>query len=179
MQASIQIRQLCSLDDPVAIATMTDILVDCVDGGASVSFMHPLSRARAEVFWRSIAASIAAGERALLVAQDEDAAILGTVQVVLSQPENQPHRADVAKLLVHRRARQAGVGTALITAAEKFAARVGKTLLVLDTATGGEAERLYARLGWQVSGIIPDYAMWPDGRMAATTIFYKNVGNTG
>jgi len=178
MQDNQQIRRLTSLEDPASIAALSEILMDCVDGGASVSFMHPLSRSRADGFWRGVAAGVAAGERLLLVAQDQHGEILGTVQVVLSQPENQPHRADVAKLLVHRKARRAGLGAALVTAAEDFAARAGKSLLVLDTVSGSPAEQLYKQLGWQVSGVIPDYALWPNGGLCATTIFYKRVGNS-
>ncbi|WP_211450870.1 GNAT family N-acetyltransferase [Collimonas antrihumi] len=177
MHGNIQINRLPSLDEPASITALSEILIDCVDGGASVSFMHPLTPSRAEDFWRGIAPGVAAGERILLVAQDQDATILGTIQVVLSQPENQPHRADVAKLLVHRKARQAGLGAALVTAAENFAALAGKSLLVLDTVTGSTAERLYKRLGWQVSGIIPDYALWPTGGLCPTTVFYKKIGS--
>ncbi|WP_442781741.1 GNAT family N-acetyltransferase [Collimonas fungivorans] len=176
MQDNIHISRLDALD-PAAINALSEILIDCVDGGASVSFMHPLTRTRADNFWNGVAPGVAAGERLLLVAQDRDGAILGTVQVVLSQPENQPHRADVAKLLVHRKARRAGLGAALVKAAEHAAALAGKRLLVLDTVTGSPAEQLYKRLGWQVSGVIPDYALWPDGRLCATTVFYKHIGN--
>jgi GNAT superfamily N-acetyltransferase len=175
MQENIEIHRLTSLEDPASIAALSEILIDCVDGGASVSFMQPLTRSRADNFWRGVAAGVAAGERLLLVARDQHGEIVGTVQVVLSQPENQPHRADVAKLLVHRKARRAGLGAALVTAAEDFAARAGKSLLVLDTVSGSPAEQLYKQLGWQVSGIIPDYALWPDGGLCATTIFYKRI----
>ena len=130
------------------------MLVDCVDGGASVSFMHPLSRAHAEAFWRRVADGARAGERALLVAEDAQG-IVGTVQLVLDQPENQPHRADLAKMLVHRRARRQGLGAALMRAAEQTARECGKTLLVLDAVTGGDAARLYARLGWSGSARSP------------------------
>jgi GNAT superfamily N-acetyltransferase len=172
----IQIRRLESLD-PAALAALSEVLIDCVDGGASVSFMHPLSRTRADNFWNGVAPGVAAGERLLLVALDPNGEIVGTVQVVLKQPENQPHRADVAKLLVHRKARRTGLGAALVTAAEHAAALAGKRLLVLDTVTGSPAEQLYKRLGWQVSGVIPDYALWPDGRLCATTVFYKRIGD--
>ena len=100
---------------------------------------------------------------------------MGTVQVVLNQPENQPHRGDLAKMLVHRRARQQGIGAALLAAAERAALGAGKTLLVLDTATGADAERLYARQGWHRCGVIPEYALWPDGRPCATTVFFKEL----
>jgi GNAT superfamily N-acetyltransferase len=170
---STRIRRLDSLDDPRHLAELSDVLIDCVQGGASVSFMHPLSRAKAEVFWREVATGVARAERALLVAQDESGAIIGTVQLVLKQPENQPHRADVSKMLVHRRARRQGAGAALMGAVELTAREVGKSLLVLDTVTGGDAERLYLRLGWQRCGSIPDYALWPRGGLCATTIYFK------
>jgi GNAT superfamily N-acetyltransferase len=126
---------------------------------------------------RRVRQSGARGERAVLVAEDEAGAIVGTVQVILNQPENQPHRGDIAKMLVHRRARRLSVGAALLAAAERRARNAGKTLLVLDTVTGGDAERLYARHGWQRSGQIPDYALWPNGTPCATTIFFKFLRN--
>jgi GNAT superfamily N-acetyltransferase len=119
-----------------------------------------------------VAASLARGERMVLAAEDAAGTILGTVQLVLDQPENQPHRGDIAKMLVHRRARRKGIGAALLAAAERSALGAGKTLLVLDTASG-DAERLYARQGWQPCGQIPNYALWPDGTPSATTIFFK------
>jgi len=122
-------------------------------------------------------ASLARGERVVLAAEDAAGTIVGTVQVIWAQPENQPHRGDVAKMLVHRRIRRRGVGAALLAAAERSALSAGKTLLVLDTVTGADAERLYARQGWQRCGKIPDYALWPDGRPCATTIFFKSLRN--
>jgi GNAT superfamily N-acetyltransferase len=157
------------------IRGLCDLLVDCVDGGASVSFMWPLTRAKAEQFWNGVAASAARGERLVFVATERDGSIVGTVQVVWAQPENQPHRCDVAKMLVLRRARRAGVGAALLEAAERAALEHGRTLLVLDTATGGDGYRLYARHGWQRCGEIPNYALWPDGRPCATTIYFKSL----
>jgi len=171
----IRIRCLQSISDR-EIQQLSDVLIDCVEGGASVSFMLPMSRAKAEEFWRSIAASAARGERVVLAAEDEAGAIVGTVQVIFAQPENQPHRGDLAKMLVHRRARRRGIGAALLKAAERSAVTAGKTLLVLDTASG-DAERLYARQGWQRCGQIPNYALWPDGRPCATTIFFKFLQN--
>lgn len=157
------------------VAQLVDVLIDCVHGGASVSFMAPLSAERALAFWQRVAREVAAGERALLVARDA-LGIVGTVQLVLAQPENQPHRADVAKMLVHRRGRRQGIGAALMRAAETEALACGKTVLVLDTVTGGDAERLYARLGWQRVGVVPDYALMPDGALCATTFFYRRLG---
>jgi GNAT superfamily N-acetyltransferase len=175
MADAIRVRCLTTLDDR-QIHELSDVLIDCVDGGASVSFMLPMTRAKADTFWRSTAASAARGERLVFVAEDADGAIVGTAQIILAQPENQPHRGDLAKMLVHRRARKRGVGAALLEAAERGARRAGKTLLVLDTASD-DAERLYARQGWQRCGVIPDYALWPDGRPCATTFFFKFLGD--
>jgi GNAT superfamily N-acetyltransferase len=157
------------------IEGLSDVLIDCVEGGASVSFMWPITRPKADAFWRDSSASAARGERVVLAARDESGAIVGTVSVIWAQPENQPHRADVAKMLVHRRARRSGIGAKLLAAAEKSAADAGKTLLVLDTVTDGDGERLYARHGWQRCGVIPNYALWPDGRFCPTTVFYKQL----
>ncbi len=156
------------------IEGLADVLLDCVAGGASVSFVHPLTRERAVAFWRDVARGVVAGERALLVAEDA-AGVCGTVQLVLAQPENQPHRADLAKMLVHRRARRRGVGAMLLHAAEELARTCGKTLLVLDTASA-DAERLYARAGWQRVGTVPGYALLPDGGPCDTTFFYRDLG---
>jgi len=168
---AIRIRCLQTIAER-EIEGLSDVLIDCVEGGASVSFMLPMSRAKADAFWRSTAASVARGERVVLAAEDAAGTIVGTAQVILAQPENQPHRGDLAKMLVHRRARRRGVGAALLVAAERSALSAGKTLLVLDTASD-DAERLYARQGWLRCGEIPNYALWPDGRPCATTFFYK------
>jgi len=169
----VRVRVLESVGER-EVDALSGVLIDCVEGGASVSFMWPMTRDKAEAFWRAAAASVALGERILLVAELEGE-IVGTVQVIWAQPENQPHRADVAKMLVHRRARRHGVGVALLAAAESAALDAGKTLLVLDTVTGTDAYRLYSRQGWQRCGEIPDYALWPDGRLCATTVFYKSL----
>jgi GNAT superfamily N-acetyltransferase len=137
--------------------------------------MHPLMQDRAAAFWRRLAPGVAAGERALLVAEDAHG-LCGTVQLILDLPENQPHRADVAKMLVHRRARHCGLGTALMHAAEATARECGKTLLVLDAVTGGDAARLYERLGWMRVGDIPGYALMPRGEPCSTTVYYRDLG---
>jgi GNAT superfamily N-acetyltransferase len=165
-----RLRRLLAVDD-TQIRQLAEVLLDCVEGGASVSFMHPLTLERALAFWRGVADGVAQGERAVLVAED-DAGIVGTVQLVLAQPENQPHRADVAKLLVHRRARRQGLAARLMQAVEPVARECGKSLLVLDTASE-EAERVYRKLGWQVCGVIPDYALLPQGGLCATTYMYR------
>lgn len=156
------------------VAQLADVLIDCVAGGASVSFMHPLERAKAEDFWRGVAQDVHEGKRLLLVAEDEDG-IAGTVQLALAQPDNQPHRADVAKMLVHRRARNRGLAHALMQAVEKHARDAGKSVLVLDTVTGSTADRLYRRLGWAFVGEIPDYALLPRGGLCATSFFYRKL----
>jgi GNAT superfamily N-acetyltransferase len=156
------------------VDALAQVLVDCVEGGASVSFMWPLPLAKAQAFWRGVADGVARGERALLLARDS-AGVVGTVQLVLAQPDNQPHRADVSKMLVHRRARRQGVAQRLMAMVDAVARAEGKTVLVLDTVTGGDAERLYARSGWQRVGSVPDYALMPDGALCATTVFYKRV----
>lgn len=149
------------------------LLIDCVEGGASVSFMQPLSFERARDYWQGVAQDLGRGARLLLVAEDDEG-ICGTVQLVLEQPENQPHRADLSKMLVHRRSRRQGVGAALMRAAERAAQEAGKTLLVLDTASA-EAERLYAREGWTRVGVIPDYALLPQGGLCDTVVYYRRL----
>ncbi|HZO98279.1 MAG TPA: GNAT family N-acetyltransferase [Gaiellaceae bacterium] len=168
-----RIRRLASVDE-TQIEALADLIVDCVDGDASVSFMHPLSPEKARAFWRRVAASVDAGGCALIVAEDERG-IAGTVQLRLDLPENQPHRADLAKMMVHRRARRRGLGEALMRAAEDVARDCGRTLLVLDTVPGSDAERLYARLGWVRVGEIPDYALLPRGGLAPTAVYYKRL----
>ena len=174
MTNAIQIRQLAKISER-EVQALSEVLIDCVEGGASVSFMLPMTREKAEAFWRKVAASVERNERIVLVAEDAAGNIVGTVQVVLDLPENQPHRGDVAKMLVHRRARRLGVGATLLSAAEQSALNAGRTLLVLDTVTNTDAYRLYAREGWQRVGEIPNYALWPDGRLCPTTVFYKSL----
>jgi GNAT superfamily N-acetyltransferase len=168
-----RIRQVT--DEPGLVPGLSEVLLDCVEGGASVSFMWPLNFADALQFWHKVMEEAAAGRRILLVAEDPRGHIEGTVQVLLDLPENQPHRGDLAKMLVRRSARRRGVGAALVQAAEQAALAAGRTLLVLDTVTGGDAERLYARLAWQRVGVIPGYALWPRGGLCDTTYFYKSL----
>ena len=161
----IQIRQITA-PTPTELTQLANLLIDCVAGGASVSFMHPMTMSKA-------ADAAAAGGRIVLVAEDAGG-IVGTVQIVLDQPENQPHRGDISKMLVHRRARKAGIGAALMTAAEAAARDTGKTLLVLDTASS-DAARLYERAGWTLAGVIPDYALLPHGGLCETAIYYRRL----
>ena len=180
-QATATIRVLTAEEAHGLVEALTDVLIDCVEGGASVSFMAPLTRERAERFWRGVAEGVAAGARILLVAEDPASGeLLGTAQLIVDMPENQPHRADVAKVLVRRSARRRGLGAVLMGAVEAAAHDAGKTLLVLDTTTGDAAERLYQRLGWTRVGEVPRYAHMPDGTPSGTTFFYKDVpGVTG
>ncbi|HKH92174.1 MAG TPA: GNAT family N-acetyltransferase [Gemmatimonadaceae bacterium] len=171
-----RMRRLHAVSDD-EIQALSDLLIDCVEGGASVSFMRPLTCERAEAFWRQVAHGVATGGRALLVAEDGQG-ICGTVQLVLDMPENQPHRAELVKMLVHRRARRQGLGAALMRAAESMARDCGRTLLVLDAVTGDAGERLYTRLGWTRVGVIPRFALMPDGEPCATTFFYRDLAAT-
>ncbi len=170
----IEIRRLTAAEGRQYVSALADVLLDCVAGGASVSFMASLSKAEAEAFFEKVADGVERGERILLAAfLDSD--LLGTVQIITATPPNQPHRADVAKLLVHRSARGQGIAKRLMEEVEEASRSAGKTLLVLDTVTGGDAERLYSRMGWTKSGIIPNYALFPDGRFCDTTVFWKDL----
>ncbi len=155
------------------IDELCDVLENCVQGGASVSFMLPFGREKSQAFWLNVAQSVNRGERLLLVDELEGEGIVGTVQLILDQPENQPHRADVAKLLVHDRARRKGVAGRLMNALETAARDNGKSVLVLDTSTGSGAETFYVNAGWEKVGEIPRYALMPDGEMTSTSVFYK------
>jgi GNAT superfamily N-acetyltransferase len=167
------IRRLDAAEMDERIAALSQVLMDCVEGGASVSFMTPLTRQKADAFWLGIKDRVAAGTTEMLVAE-LGGELVGTVQLVMAEPENQPHRADVAKMLVRRRTRRRGIGRALMRAAEDLARTKGKTLLVLDTASD-EAERLYRGMDWTMVGRVPNYALFPDGRPCDTTIFYKQL----
>ena len=173
MSDQVSVRHAGPEDD--VVHALADVLIDCVEGGASIGFMLPLQPDRAQAYWAKALDSAERGERVVLVAEELDTgAIVGTVQVILTAPENQPHRGEVAKMLVRRNARRRGIAEALMRAAEEAALEAGKTLLVLDTASDA-AERLYQRLGWQRVGMIPDYALWPDGGFVDTVIFCKNL----
>lgn len=162
--------------DAAMVEALADVLIDCVEGGASVSFMLPLTRERALAFWRRVVEDAAAGRRALLVAEDVEG-VCGTVQLILDLPENQPHRADLAKMLVHRRLRRQGLGAALLRGAEQMARECGRTLLVLDAVTGGDAARMYARHGWVRVGDVPNFALYPGGGYCSTTYFYRDLSH--
>ena len=166
------VRRVSSVSE-AELEGLADVLIDCVEGGASVSFMWPLPRPRALAFWRRVADDVARGARALVIATDA-AGVCGTVQLVLEQPENQPHRAELSKMLVHRRARRHGLGADLMRVAEAAARECNKTLLVLDTANP-DAERLYERMGWTRVGVIPKFALLPQGGLCQTTFYYREL----
>lgn len=155
------------------VRDLARLLVDAIDSGAGVSFLAGLTEAEAEAWWRSVLA--AASPRAVILAARDADGIVGTVQLQPSWAPNQPHRADVAKLLVHRRARRRGIGRALMHALEQAAADGGFTLLLLDTCKGYDAERLYASTGWVRVGEVPGFALNPDGSRCDTVFFYKQL----
>jgi len=170
----IEIRRLASTDLHEHLDALAAVLQDCVAGGASVSYMAPFSHEQARAAFAAVAVEVEQ-DRRLLLAAFADGDLIGTVQVMLALPPNQPHRAEIAKLLVHRSARRRGVARLLMEHAEAEARAEGKTLLVLDTVTGDPAERLYERLGWTRVGVIPGYALYPDGRPCDTTVFWKRL----
>lgn len=170
----ITVARLRGADAREALDPLARVLHDCVANGASVSFMHPFTLVDARAYFEGLLDEVNAGTRILLAARDDDE-LVGTVQVVHAWPPNQPHRADITKLLVHSAARGRGVGRLLMEAAEEAAIAAGKTLLVLDTVTGSSADRLYRRLGWTEVGEIPDFALHPDGTPCPTTVFYKRL----
>lgn len=178
MEDTFRIRRVAPAEAHALSEDLADVLVDCVEGGASVGFMSPLPRERALRFWNGVADAVAGGRRVLLVAED-DAGVIGTVQLVLDLPDNQPHRGDVVKMLVRRRARRRGVALALLRALEEEARHEGRSVLVLDAVTGGDAERLYARAGWERVGSVPRYALMPDGAFCATTFMHRQLGVDG
>ena len=170
----IEIRRLDAAEAHAQLDGLAAVLADCVAGGASVSYMAPFSYDDARAAFEAVAVDVEQGRR-LLVAAFADGDLVGTVQVILALPPNQPHRGEIAKLLVHRSARKRGVAQLLMERAEAEARAEGKTLLVLDTVTGDNAERLYERLGWTRVGVIPGYALYPDGRPCDTTVFWKSL----
>lgn len=170
----VEIRRLTADEGRQHLDALAEVLVDCVEGGASVSFLSPLSSDDAAAFFEEVLEDVRNADRILLAAF-LDSKLVGTVQILLAMPPNQPHRADVAKLLVLRSARGLGVGRRLMEHVEETSRLAGKALLVLDTATGGAGERLYTSMGWTRVGVIPQYALYPDGAWCDTTIFWKQL----
>ncbi|HEX5582183.1 GNAT family N-acetyltransferase [Gaiella sp.] len=169
---TVDIRRLDGSDARAHLDGLAAVLHDCVEGGASVGYMAPFSQEDALTAFEGFVSELEEGRR-LIVAAFEDGRVLGTAQVVLALMPNQPHRGEVTKVLVHRRARRRGVARLLMERAEDEARAEGKTLLVLDAVTGGAAERLYERMGWNRVGVIPNFALYPDGRPCSTTFFWK------
>jgi len=170
----VEIRRLEGPEARANLDGLATILVDCVAGGASVGYMAPFSETEAREVFEAFVADVEHGRRLLLGAFDGDE-LVGTAQLVLALPANQPHRGEIARMLVHRRARRRGIARQLLERAEAEARAEGRTLLVLDAVTGGDAARLYDRMGWTTVGVIPNYALYPDGRPCDTTVFYKEL----
>jgi GNAT superfamily N-acetyltransferase len=169
-----QIARLDAATYAEALDDLSDLLVDAVEGGASVGFLRPFTHNEARAWWRTLANEVTAGELVVLVARDGPR-IAGTVQLHLVQKPNAPHRAEVAKLLVHSRYRRKGIGRMLMEALEETARRESRSLLILDTETESEAERFYAALGWTRAAVIPRWAENPAGGLRGTTIYYKEL----
>jgi GNAT superfamily N-acetyltransferase len=171
--SEVEIRRLTPADVYDHVDGLAEVLHDCVAGGASVGYLEPFAVEDAQAAFAAFADDVVAGGRILLAAFLEGRAI-GTVQVVYARPPNQPHRADIAKLLVHRAARGRGVGRLLMERAEREALAEGRWLLVLDTASQA-ADRIYRSLGWTELGVVPDFALLPDGGLCDTTFFWKRL----
>lgn len=169
---SITLHELRAAEMQPYIPQLIQLLTDCVGHGASVGFMADLTPEKAAAFWQKVQSSVAAGECRLFVALDAQQMLTGAVQLITDMPDNQPHRAEIAKLLVFSHQRRKGIARALMLHAQREARAAGKSLLVLDTETGSAAEALYRNLGWQVAGHIPGYARLPSGPLAGTSIFY-------
>jgi ribosomal protein S18 acetylase RimI-like enzyme len=169
----IEVRRLGAAEARELLDPLAEVLFDCVEGGASVSYMAPFSHEDARRAFATVADAVAQGRRILLAGFD-DGELVGTVQIGLETPPNQPHRGEIFKLLVRRSARGRGIAQRLMEQAEIEARAEGKSLLVLDTASDA-AERLYERLGWTRVGVIPNYALYPDGRPCDTTIYWKAI----
>jgi ribosomal protein S18 acetylase RimI-like enzyme len=172
---SIRIAPLTA--SPDTIAALSEMLVETVAHGGSVSFMHPLPLEAAEAFWRGSLDAAARSERIVLGAFDGES-LIGTVTLLLNLPPNQPHRAEIAKMMTRVSHRHRGVATALLRATERLALERGRWLLVLDTAEEEGAAGLYERLGFKLTGLIPDYALKPHGGLTGTLIYWKRLQDT-
>jgi GNAT superfamily N-acetyltransferase len=170
----VEIRRLTAIEGRKYLGALAEVLLDCVQGGASVGFMASLTKAEAEAFFQKVIEGVEREDRILLAAF-VDSKLVGTVQVLMATYPNQTHRADIAKLLVVRPSRGQGIAARLMEDAEEASLRAARTLLVLDTCRGDTAERLYLRMGWTKAGVIPDYARYPDGRWCDTSIFWKRL----
>ena len=169
---SIRIAPLTA--SPDTIAALSEMLVETVAHGGSVSFMHPLPLAAAEAFWQDSLGAAARDERIVLCAYDGES-LIGTVTLLLHLPPNQPHRAEIAKMMTRVSHRHRGIATALLHEAERLALERGRWLLVLDTAEEDGAAGLYERLGFKLTGVIPDYALKPHGGLTGTLVYWKRL----
>jgi GNAT superfamily N-acetyltransferase len=170
----VEIRRVYTEEGRQYQSALAELLLDSVAGGASIGFMASVTKPEAELFFDKVLTAVERDERILLAAF-VDSNLQGTVQIVPSMMPNQPHRADISKLMVHRSVRGKGVASMLMRHAEESARAAGKSVLVLDTCTGTDAERLYLRLGWTRAGIVPQYALFPDGSSCDTVIFWKRL----
>jgi ribosomal protein S18 acetylase RimI-like enzyme len=161
-------------DTPGIRAALSELIIEAVASGGSVSFMHPMVSEVADAFWRDSLASADRGERVVLGAHDGEH-LIGTVTLLLNLPPNQPHRAEIAKMMTRISHRGRGVAKALMHAAESIAVARGRTLLVLDTAVEGGASKLYEALGFNLTGVVPDYALKPHGGVTGTMIYWKRI----
>ncbi len=156
------------------IDQLADLLIDAVASGASVGFLPPFELSEAMSYWRGVIAVVREGRRVLLVAE-QDGQIQGSVQLDLEMRANGNHRAEAMKLFVHRRARRRGLAKALMAEVEATAARMGRTLILMDTRKGGEAEKLCDSLGYVRYGEVPGYARSSDGTLHSTVFFYRTL----
>ena len=170
----LDVRRLSPAEAREQLDALAAVLADCVAGGASVGYLEPFSPADARAVYEVYVRDAEEGRRVILGAF-LDGNLVGTAQLVLAVPPNQPHRAEVARVLVHRSARRRGIAQRLMEQLEHEARAEGRTLLVLDAVTDGDAARLYERIGWTTVGVIPNYALYPDGRFCDTTVFWKTI----
>jgi ribosomal protein S18 acetylase RimI-like enzyme len=173
--SEIEIRPLGP--SPVIRAALSEILIEVVANGGSVSFMHPLEQARADAFWEGALAAAARGERVILGAWDGET-LVGTVTLLLDLPPNQPHRGEIAKMMTRVSHRGRGVARALMIELERIAAERGRTILTLDTATDEGAGGLYQKLGFIYAGTLPEYALKPHGGLTGTDLYWKRIGTS-
>jgi ribosomal protein S18 acetylase RimI-like enzyme len=160
---------------PKTLATLSEIIIEAVVNGGSMTFLHPLAPATARAFWEGALAAAARGERIVLGAFDDDI-LVGTVSLLLDCPPNQPHRAEIAKMMTRLSHRGRGIAAALMRTAEQIAVARGRTLLTLDTAVEEGASGLYEKQGFTLAGIIPDYALRPHGGLTGAMIYWKRIG---
>ena len=169
------ITRLSAAELRASAKELADLLVDAVNGGASLGFVSPFGHDAAAAWWEELAPAVADGRRLIWAARSGDR-LTGTVSLALEPKPNAPHRAEIAKLVVHRDARGQGLGRRLLAAAEEAATVAGRTLLLLDTESGSAAEYLYRSAGWTEIGVVPDHAALPSGPLRPTTFFYKSLG---